>query len=53
MYQKSKFFAEICAILAQIPEDFEKYTDHSTVTGLDICCTANSRAYSAQGLFCE
>ena len=24
MYQKSKFFAEICAILAQISENFKK-----------------------------
>ena len=30
MYQKSKFFAEICAILAQISENFKKLTNQST-----------------------
>ena len=30
MYQKSKIFAEICAILAQISENFKKLTNQST-----------------------
>ena len=30
MYQKSKFFAEICAILAQISENFKKLTNQTT-----------------------
>ena len=30
MYQKSKFFAEICAILEQISENFKKLTNQST-----------------------
>ena len=30
MYQKSKFFAEICAILAQISENFKKLINQST-----------------------